>query len=620
MNADQLIENFLAFFESKNHSIIPSASVIPDNDPTVLFTTAGMQPLIPFLTGRQHPLGQRLANVQRCIRTNDIDQVGDATHLTFFEMLGNWSLGDYFKEEAISWSFEFLTQKLNIPLTHLAVTCFAGDAHAPKDEQAAQIWKKLGVSEKRIAFLPKEDNWWGPAGQTGPCGPDTEMFYWKAKTPPPETFDPENENWVEIWNDVFMQYNKQTDGTYSPLSQKNVDTGMGVERVSMLLQQKTNVYQTELFTPILEKIAQISQKTYDSNQQSFRIIADHIKAATMMLGDEKSITPSNVDQGYVLRKLIRRAIRHGHKLDMQQFCAPLAQIVIDMYKDRYPVLLQNKQHILDQIQREEEKFLHTIEKGLRLITKKLVGLAIKQKGIDYIKQEQLLGKEEQICKKLSVWNIDTIDFPPSWYFDLYQSHGLPLELTIEEIESFGLVIEKKEALIQDVSNLFKEHQEKSRLGAQQKFKGGLADDSEQTTKLHTATHLLNEALRRVIDPAITQKGSNITAKRLRFDFNYDKKLTPEQLQAVEDEVNSLIKQALPITQTEMTPEKAKEQGAQAEFGARYPPKVSVYDIGEYSKEICMGPHVQNTKDIGTFKIIKEESSAAGIRRIKAIVE
>jgi alanyl-tRNA synthetase len=596
MDAKTLKKKYLEFFKSKGHAVIPSAPLIPEHDPTVLFTTAGMHPLIPFLMGQPHPQATRLTNVQKCIRTQDIDEVGDDTHTTFFEMLGNWSLGDYFKKEAIEWSYEFLTSPkwLGLDKRRIAVTCFRGDDDAPKDMEASQIWKSLGVSEERIAYLPKSDNWWGPAGLTGPCGPDTEMFYWRPNDKPaPERYDPEDKNWVEIWNDVFMQYNKTKEGRYEPLAQKNVDTGLGVERVAMALQGKTNIFEIEAFVPIIQKIEEISGKKAtgkDANPKearSFRIVADHIKAAIFILGDERGVVPSNVDQGYILRRYIRRCIRHLRLLEVDfskhNVLIELASIVIDIYKDDYPIIQQKKELIFEELLKEQNKFLKTLDKGLKEFEK----LAEKQsKSID--------AKEA---------------------FLLYQSYGFPIEM-IEELA-------KEKALEVDVTGFneeYKKHQELSRVGAEQKFKGGLSEASDATTKLHTATHILNEALRRIVSADIKQKGSNITVERLRFDFNFDRKLTAEEVKKVEDEVNRIIDMGIEVVREEMAPEEALAKGAQAEFGARYPAKVSVYSIADYSREICMGPHVANTKDIGKFKILKEESSAAGVRRIKAVIE
>jgi len=592
MKAADLKSKYLAFFKSKGHAIIPSASLVPENDPTVLFTTAGMHPLVPFLMGQPHPLGKRLADVQKCVRTGDIDDVGDATHLTFFEMLGNWSLGDYFKKEAIAWSYEFLTSKewLAIPKDRLAFTCFVGDNDAPKDSESQQLWIAQGVPVERVAFLPKEDNWWGPAGQTGPCGPDTEIFFWKDNsTPAPKVFDPKDKRWVEIWNNVFMQYDKQADGTFASLTKKCVDTGMGVERTTLALQGKENVYETEVFQGIFAAITELSGKQPSDNIIAFRIIADHMRTATFMLGDERPVTPSNSDRGYILRRILRRAIRQGQKLGWQQTYPYklIAEKVIELYADSYPLLQEKSQFITDEIYNEEEKFRKTLERGQLL----LVNLTDPRKPDS---QKIISGKDA---------------------FDLFQSYGFPIELTLEIAKEANYSVDKEE-----FNKLFSEHQSKSRAGAEQKFKGGLADNSERTVRLHTATHLLNEALRKIVDKNIVQKGSNITTERARFDFNLDRKLTPEEIKAVESEVNRVINLALPVTITEMSPDEAKAKGAQSEFGARYPASVTVYKIVDYSMEICMGPHVKNTKDVGKFTIQKEESSAAGIRRIKATVE
>ncbi len=584
----ELKELYLKFFESKGHKRIPSASLIPENDPTVLFTTAGMHPLVPFLMGQPHPLGKRLCDVQKCVRTQDIDEVGDSTHTTMFEMLGNWSLGDYFKKEAIEWSFEFLTSPewLGLDKERLAVTCFAGDDDAPKDEESAGIWESLGIATDKIAFLPKKDNWWGPAGTTGPCGPDTEMFYWKLNDKPaPDKFDPNDGNWVEIWNDVFMQYNKTAEGKFDLLAQKNVDTGMGVERVCMMLQGVEDIFSTRAFKPIMEKIAELAGKQPDdANAKSFRIIADHLRAATFILGDERGVVPGNVDQGYILRRYIRRAIRHGAAIGIHSdFCGEIASIVIDSRGDEWPILREKRQFILDELQKEEQRFRHTLERGLKQFQKVIEGAP------------------------------STIDGVTA--FDLFQSYGFPIEIVQELASEHGIGVD-----LDGFATEYEKHKELSRVGAEKKFKGGLADSGETTIKLHTATHLLNEALRKVVSKDIVQKGSNITPERLRFDFNFSRKLTPEELKTVEDEVNRVIALGLEITREEITPEEAKAKGAQSEFGMRYPEKVSVYKVGDYSMEICMGPHVGNTKDLGHFKIIKEEASAAGIRRIKAIVE
>ncbi|MEM2956262.1 MAG: alanine--tRNA ligase [Candidatus Pacearchaeota archaeon] len=587
MKRKELIKLYLDFFKSKNHEIIPSSSLIPENDPSVLFTTAGMHPLVPYLLGQKHPLGKRLASVQKCIRTTDIDEVGDEFHHTFFEMLGNWSLGDYFKKEAIEFSFEFLTKKLKLPVEKLAVTCFEGDKDAPKDEEAAEIWLKLGIPKDKIVFMPKSANWWGPAGTTGPCGPDTEMFFFVGKKITKES-NPKSkpEEWCEIWNDVFMQYNKTIDGRFEALKQKNVDTGMGVERTLAIVNGINDDYLTETFMPLIEIIEKISKKKYGKDKEetrSMRIIADHIKAATFILGDEKHIAPSNVDQGYILRRLIRRAVRHARILGVKEnFVKEIAKEVIKIYAPDYPELNRNKNFIFVEIEKEENKFRETLEKGLK-------------KFEEITKDGEISGKEA---------------------FLLYQSFGFPLEIIEELAVEKNIRFREKD----EFNKEFLRHQDLSRIGAEKRFRGGLGEVTEETIKLHTATHLLNEALRRVISKDIVQKGSNITPERLRFDFNYDKKLTDEQLKAVEQEVNNIIKKALPVEKEEMSVEEAKKIGAQAQFGAKYTERVSVYKIGNYSIEICAGPHVKNTKELGHFKIIKEEGIAAGIRRIKAVLE
>jgi len=586
MKAGELKKKYLEFFKSKKHAIIASASLIPEHDPTVLFTTAGMHPLVPFLMGQQHPLGKRLADVQKCIRTGDIDLVGDPSHLTFFEMLGNWSLGDYFKKEAIEWSFEFLTKVLGFDADKLSVTVFAGDKDAPIDDESASIWKKLGIPENRIHYLPKEDNWWGPAGTTGPCGPCTEMFIDTGK----RRCSPECKpgcgcgKYFEIWNDVFMEYNKVAEGKYEKLKQKNVDTGMGVERTIAMLSGKESVYDTEIFTPLFDKIKNLAESDNFSHEQqrSVRIIADHMKAATFILGDERGIVPSNVDQGYILRRFIRRSIRHGKLLGIEGgLCRQIAKVVINIYKKDYPELQKNEQKIMDELLKEEKRFRDTLEKGLKQFEK------IAAAG-------DISGKDA---------------------FLLFQSYGFPFEMVRELAQEKGIKVDEE-----GFNTEYKRHQELSRVGAEQKFKGGLSEASEVTAKLHTATHLLGEALRKVLgDQNIKQKGSNITTERLRYDFNFDRKLSPEEIKAVEDEVNRVIDSEIEVVKEEMSPEEAVKKGAQAEFGAKYPAKVSVYSVGDYSKEICMGPHISNTKELGHFKILKEESSAAGIRRIKAVI-
>jgi alanyl-tRNA synthetase len=581
MKAVELKRKYLQFFKSKGHAIIPSAPLIPENDPTVLFTNAGMHPLVKYLAGQQHTLGNRLANVQKCMRTQDIDEVGDFTHTTFFEMLGNWSLGDYFKKEAIEWSFEFLTKELRLPVNKLAVSCFKGDKNAPKDEESAGIWQSLGVAKERIAFLDKKENWWGPVGETGPCGPDTEMFYWVSDKEAPKKFDPQDDRWVEIWNDVFMQYDKKKDGSYEPLKQKNVDTGLGVERVAMILQGKTTVFDTELFQPIFKELNKLAkEKLNQKNIFSYRVMADHLRATTFIMGDERGVAPSNVDQGYILRRYIRRTIRHGKKVGMpSSFCIPIINIIIKMYKESYPILQKKKDFIISELKKEEEKFGTTLEKGLREFEK--------------MSSKNITGKDA---------------------FLLFQSYGFPLEMTEEMADEKKIKVDVEGFLAE-----YEKHQKLSRSGAEKKFKGGLADLSPETTKLHTATHLLNEVLRKVISPDIKQKGSNITPERLRFDFSFDRKLTPEEIKKVEDEVNRVIKAGMKVDRKEMTKDEAIKIGAQMEFGQNYPNIVSVYFVGDYSKEFCGGPHVKNTKEIGHFRIVKEQSSAAGVRRIKAVI-
>jgi len=590
LDSDKLKKLYIEFFRRKNHKVITNASLIPEADPTVLFTPAGMHPLIPFLLGQPHPLGKRLVNNQKCLRTDDIDKVGDEFHLTFFEMLGNWSLGDYFKEEAIKWSFEFLTDKkwLGLNKDKLYISVFAGDIDAPRDEESARIWRKYGMPKERIFYLPKKDNWWGPAGATGPCGPDTEMFWDSGKEPCSKECKPGCPcgKYFEIWNDVFMEYNKTAEGKYVPLKQKNVDTGMGVERTIAALQGEKSVYEIETFKPIIDMIKEIGKiKTPDEKQKkSIRIITDHIKASVFILGDEKAVVPSNVDQGYILRRLIRRAIRHGKLIGIEKdFLDSLANIVIQLYNKDYPELEEKKGFILDEIKKEEVRFRKTLEKGLR-------------------KFKEIVKETRKIDGKNA--------------FLLFQSFGFPIEMTKELAKEIGVIVDEK-----GFEEEFKKHQEISRIGAEKKFKGGLSDASVQTTKLHTATHLLNEALRRILKKKdIVQKGSNITPDRLRFDFNFDRSLTENEIKDVEKLVNEQIKKALPVERKEMTVKEAMKMGAQAVFVQKYDERVSVYFIGDFSVEICGGPHVNNTKELGKFKIVKEEGIAAGIRRIKAILE
>ncbi len=576
MTAEQLREKFLKFFERKGHKIIPSAPLIPENDPTVLFTTAGMHPLVPYLLGEPHPLGKRLCNVQKCIRTNDIDEVGDDVHNTFFEMLGNWSLGDYFKKETIEWSFEFLTKELKLKPEKIAISVFKGEGKIPKDKESAEIWQSLGIPEKRIAYLGREDNWWGPAGKTGPCGPDTEMFYWAGSEPAPKEFNPEDRRWFEIWNDVFMEYNKTDKGKFVPLKQKNVDTGMGMERTLAILNNKENIFQTELFLPLFEKIRDLAEK---KDERKERIIADHLKAATFILAE--GVEPSNIERGYVLRRLIRRAKRYAKLMGIKTiFTHKIAQAVVNIYKDSYRELWKNREFIYNQLVNEEENFNEALNRGL--------------KELEKISGKKISGQQA---------------------FDLYQTFGFPLEMTQEIAKEKGLEVDEK-----GFNQEMKKHQQLSRTAAAGRFKSGLADHSNQVIKYHTATHLLHTALRHVLGEKIRQMGSNITAERLRFDFSFDRKMTEEEIKKVEDLVNQKIKEDLAVKKEEMSLKDALASGALAFFKERYPEKVSVYMIDDFSKEICGGPHVKRTSELGQFKIIKEESSSRGVRRIRAILK
>ena len=589
METINLKDKYLKFFESKGHKVIPSAPIIPENDPTCLFNTAGMQPLVPYLKGEPHPEGKRLTDVQKCFRTNDLDSIGDTTHHTFFEMLGNWSLGDYFKEDAIAWSYEFLTKTLNIPAERLAVTVFKGNHLVPADNESAEIWKKAGIKEDRIAFLGEEDNWWPNMELTGPCGPDTEIFYWRSNEAIPEKFDPENENWVEIWNNVFMQYNHETDGTFKPLKNKNVDTGLGVERVTAILEGYTDNYKSSVWRDVISKIEEISGLSYEDekNARAMRIIADHIRAVVMIAGDDAGIKPSNTDQGYILRRLIRRIIRYAKKLNIDinsDWEQTLATMIIEKYSKYYSELERNKDVILQVLKDEKVKFNRTLEKGLREFEKET---------------RNIEGKE--INKDIA--------------FRLYDTYGFPIELTEELAKENGLTVDTE-----GFKHKFEEHQEKSREGASQKFKGGLASTGEMETKYHTATHLLNAALKKVLGPHVHQKGSNITAERMRFDFSHNSKMTDEEKQKTEDLVNEYIKMAIPVEKLEMKKEDAINAGAEAMFADKYGDIVSVYKIGDVSMELCGGPHVHNTSELGHFKIKKEEASSAGVRRIKAILE
>ncbi len=593
--ADSLRGMYLKFFKDHGHAIIPSASIIPENDPTVLFTTAGMHPLVPYLLGEAHPAGKRLTDVQKCIRTVDIDEVGDASHLTFFEMLGNWSLGDYFKEDAIKWSWEFLTSNeyLGLDPERLAFSVFAGDENAPRDDESFALWRSVGVPAERIFYLPKENNWWGPAGQTGPCGPDTEMFVITDKPSCGPDCSPACDcgRYLEIWNDVFMQYNKQLDGAFLPLSHPNVDTGMGLERTLCVLTGKKSVYETELFTDILAKVSELTGKPYrndDENTRAFRIISDHIRTSVFMIGDPRGITPSNVDQGYILRRLIRRAARFGIRLGAPDgFTAEIAKVVIGKYKDVYPELKSNEAHIKEQLVLEEQRFARTLRQGER--------------------------EFEKIVQAIEKYNLPKI-IDGKRAFTLYDTYGFPIEMTQELAKEQGLPVD-----LDGFAQRFKQHQQLSQAGAEQRFKGGLADSSEQTARLHTATHLLHAALRKVLGSEVAQKGSNITAERLRFDFSFGRRMTPEEIAEVQRLVNEAIAYDVPIDCVEMTVERAKDSGAIGLFESKYGERVKVYFMGTFSKEICGGPHAAHTGELGSFTIQKEESSSAGVRRIKAVI-
>ncbi len=578
---------YINYFVSKGHKQIPSAPVVPENDPSVLFNTAGMQPLIPYLKGEKHPYGTRLVDYQKCIRTNDLDSIGDSTHHTFFEMLGNWSLGDYFKEESIAYSFEFLTKVLNIPIERLAVTVFKGNDLLPRDEVSANAWKSHGISEKRIAYMGEEDNWWPNMESIGPCGSDTEIFYYRSEKPAPEVFDPNDENWVEIWNNVFMEYNHNEDGTLTELPKKNVDTGMGLERVVSVLEGVNDNYKTSVWKNIIDTIVKVSGKSYEGNEESIRIIADHIRTSVFISADPSGIKPSNTDQGYILRRLIRRSIRHAKKLGIDinsNWEEQIALSVINDYKKYYSELITNKDVVLEVLRNEKNKFNRTLEKGLR--------------------------EFEKIINNISG---DIVDKDNA--FKLYDTYGFPIELTIELAKEKGKSVD-----VEGFNEKFKHHQELSRASSVGKFKGGLQSTGEVETKYHTATHLLNAALKLVVNKDVHQKGSNITSERMRFDFSCDHKLTEEEKQKTEDLVNKWIKEGLEVKKTEMKKEEAIKSGAECMFIEKYPDIVTVYSIGEVSRELCGGPHVKNTSELGVFKIIKEESSSTGVRRIKAVLK
>ncbi|HIU90748.1 MAG TPA: alanine--tRNA ligase [Candidatus Fimimonas merdipullorum] len=581
-----LREKFLQFFSERGHAVIPSASLIPENDPSVLFTTAGMHPLIPYLMGQKHPKGNRLCDVQKCVRTGDIEEVGDDSHLTFFEMLGNWSLGDYFNHQSIAWSYEFLTSKqyLGLDPDRISVTVFAGDEDAPRDDDSAAVWQQCGIPKERIFYLPKKNNWW-IAGTTGPCGPDTEIFWDTGKPACGENCDPSCDcgKYLEIWNNVFMQYNKQADGSYLPLAQKNVDTGMGLERTVCVLNGYKSVYDIDLFAAALEKIQQLSGKKYDDNVKSMRIIADHVRTATFLLGDPVGVVPSNVDQGYVLRRLIRRAVRMANSLGMAKgSIAEIAKVYVQVYKDAYPELTQNADKIVSELNKEEEKFSKTLVAG-----------------------------EKEFFKVIS--HIPGKTVPGGTAFKLYDTFGFPVEMTVELAAENGYTVD-----VEGFRQKFAEHQARSHAGSEQRFKGGMAEGGGiETVYLHTATHLLQAALRRVLGDEVKQKGSNITPERLRFDFSFGRPMTKEEIEKTEALVNQAIEQNLPITCEEMPVEDARKTGAIGLFGDRYGEVVKVYSMGDFSKEICGGPHAASTGELGKFVITKEQSSSAGVRRIKA---
>jgi alanyl-tRNA synthetase len=592
LTANALRQKFIDFFVSKGHAQISGASLIPENDPTVLFTTAGMHPLVPYILGAEHPSGNKLCDYQKCIRTGDIDVVGDPHHLTLFEMLGNWSLGSYFKEEAIDYSYEFLTEVIGINPELLSVTVYEGDDKVPCDTVAIEAWKKHGLPDERIYKLPRSDNWWGPAGETGPCGPDSEMFIdtGRPKCGPDCKPGCSCGKYFEIWNDVFMGYKKIEDGSFVEMDRKCVDTGMGIERTIAILQGKKNVYETEVFIPIIAGIESLCSVKYgdsDETDKSIRILADHVRTSVFILGDEKGMGPSNVGAGYILRRLIRRAIRHGRKLGIEgTFLTKLSSVVIDMYVEAYPELLQHVTFINNELVAEEEKFSKTLEKGEREFEKMVPNI--------------LKGKTKTIPGRMA--------------FKLYDTYGFPIELTKELAQEKGLSVDEE-----GFYKAYEKHQENSRAGADKQFKGGLADNSEQTTALHTATHLLHTALRQVLGEHVGQKGSNITVDRLRFDFTHSQKMTKEEVQQVEDIVNEQIQRNLEVTCQTMTLEEAQKEGAIAFFASKYGESVKVYTIGDFSKEVCGGPHVTNTGGMGRFKIKKEQSSSAGIRRIKAVL-
>ena len=587
MDAKELRQTYIRFFEEKAHRCIPSAPILPENDPSALFISAGMHPLVPFLLGEPHPLGRRLVNFQKCLRTNDIDEVGDASHLTFFEMLGNWSLGDYFKEESLAWSHELLTQVLGIDPARLAVTVFAGDADAPRDEVSAGVWRELGIPPERIFYLPKSDNWWGPVGATGPCGPDSEIFF--------DTGLPDHPGcrpgcpcgkWLEIWNNVFMEYRREIDGSYTRLAQRNVDTGMGVERTVAALHGMTDIFQIETIHPLVEAVERLSGRSYADHPAPFRVIADHVRAATFAIAD--GALPSNVEAGYVVRRMVRRAVRFGRELGIREnFCARLSLVVVDLLGEIYPELVRNAEGIADALDREETRFKQTLERGLKQV----------QKGFERVLSaggQQVSGAEA---------------------FDLYETYGFPIELTVELAAEQELSVDQE-----GFARKYAEHREQSRQALDTRFRGGLADHAAETTRLHTASHLLQAALRQVLGSGVRQMGSNITVERLRFDFSHPERLSDEQLARVEELVNEQIQRDSLVTLEKMTLEQALERGALAFFGEKYGEQVKVYTIGDFSKEVCGGPHVGQTAELGRFRITKQEAVGQGVRRIRAVLE
>ncbi|MBD5131807.1 MAG: alanine--tRNA ligase [Clostridiales bacterium] len=590
LTSKELRKKWMDFFIERGHTPISSASLIPENDPTVLFTTAGMHPLVPYLLGQPHPAGKRLCDSQKCVRTGDIDEVGDAAHCTFFEMLGNWSLGDYFKDEMVPWSYEFLTKVLKLDPDRLAVTVFEGDKDCPRDEKTAALWEKCGIKKENIFFLGKKHNWWGPAGQTGPCGSDTEMFFDTGKPKCSDTCSPACDcgKYIEVWNDVFMEFNKNADGSFTPLKQKNVDTGMGLERAIMNVQGLKSVYDTDVFVPIVKKIEELSGASVndETKVKAIRVVADHIRTSTFIIGDERGVTPSNVDQGYILRRLLRRAIRFGSGIGLKAGdYSKIAEVVVDIYAEVYPELVASRDKIKHEIDEEQARFERTLENGMKEF----------EKLVKFLQTDTIPGKSA---------------------FRLYDTYGFPLEMTVELAKERGFKVD-----VDGFNARFEEHRNLSHAGAEQRFKGGLADTGELTARLHTATHLMHQALKEVLnDPTVNQRGSNITPERLRFDFSFGRAMTPEEVKAVEDKVNAAIKADVTITCDEMTVDEAKAKGAVGLFTSKYGEKVKVYTMGKYSMEICGGPHASHTGELGHFRIVKEQSSSAGVRRIKAVLE